>query len=418
MSHMIGYNLGALHSASSELNRKINTAYYSSAPTIDKNPSIPSPSTFDHLDNLHQHNLPTPSQCAVHLELLEVFHALRIRVLDSEALDRAFNLGGPTKKVYRRKFVKGLEKWVNQEVTVRDLKWETSQDEKWKFYLGEAVRRFIVWANDYNASLATGGDKHGIDDGNGGILMTEFSSLPPHKSIWSHGPIRDAWKYDSDTWEVPKGKSVFSGILLDSIIEEGDKKALSIEKVLQPAIVVKLMDNVERQRVFVKKMNAHLWIRSPALQGTLQRAVDRYENYLELFRLYPGKMLVPTLDIDLVWHTSQLSPAAYETSMKALCGRFINHDDKIAKYKLDTGSDETQTLYRTHFGLEYHVCLCWECQAIMSAVEDRDVCLQEERSSTFAEDLAARVMADIEYYRAVESARRRNHVKLPVRENN
>jgi hypothetical protein len=91
---------------------------------------------------------------------------------------------------------------------------------------------------------------------------------------------------------------------------------------------------------------------------------------------------------------------------------------RLGSISLSTGSDETQTLYRTHFGLEYHVCLCWECQAIMSAVEDRDVCLQEERSSTFAEDLAARVMADIEYYRAVESARRRNHVKLPVRENN
>jgi hypothetical protein len=212
---------------------------------------------------------------------------------------------------------------------------------------------------------------------------------------------------------------VYSGDLLHSIIREGNAKDLDIDKVFRPAIVGKLVDNVERQRVFVKKMNAHLWIRSPGLQGTLQRAVERYENYLELFRLYPGKMLVPTLDIDLVWHTSQLSPAAYETSMKTRCGRFINHDDKIAKHKLTTGNDETESIYRTRFGLEYSVCLCWECQAIMSAVEDsdRDGSLEESQSSTFVDELAGKLLADVEYYRAVESARRRNHVKLPVRGN-
>ncbi|KAM0414182.1 hypothetical protein ACHAPD_007427 [Fusarium lateritium] len=406
MSHLIGYNLGALHRTSREFKRKVDSAYYPSAATIDENPIIPSPSTFDHLNNLHQDNLPTPSQCAVHLELLEVFHALRIKVLDSKALDQAFDLGGPTKKVYRRKFVKGLNKWVNQETTLRDLQWENSQDKKWTFYLGEAVRRFMVWANDYNASLASGEKNSWIDDGNG-----------RHKSICSHGPIRDTWKYDSDTWQVPKGESVFSGNLLHSIIKEGNTEDLDVDDDFRPDIIIDLMNNVERQRAFVKKMNAHLWIRSPALQGTLQRAVERYENYLELFRLYPGKMLVPTLDIDLVWHTSQLSPAAYETSMKARCGRFINHDDKIGRYQLDVGSDETQALYRTRFGLEYHVCLCWECQAITSAVDDsdRDGYLEEQRSSTFAKDLADKVMADIEYHRAVESARRRNHIKLPIR---
>ncbi|KAM0499709.1 hypothetical protein ACHAP8_005316 [Fusarium lateritium] len=456
MSHLIGYNLGALHRTSREFKRKVDSAYYSSAATIDENPTIPSPSTFDHLNNLHQDNLPTPSQCAVHLELLEVFHALRIKVLDSKALDQAFDLGGPTKKVYRRKFVKGLNKWVNQETTLRDLQWENSQDKKWTFYLGEAVRRFMVWAKDYNASLASGENNRWIDDGNGRVSMAEFLYLPPvdvlmvwhafllnpsdfleycqtnsleylprvnfpwtliHKSIWSHGPIRDTWKYDSDTWQVPKGESVFSGNLLHSIIKEDNKRDLDVDDEFRPDIVIDLMNNVERQRAFVKKMNAHLWIRSPALQGTLQRAVERYENYLELFRLYPGKMLVPTLDIDLVWHTSQLSPAAYETSMKARCGRFINHDDKIGRYQLDVGSDETQTIYRTRFGLEYHACLCWECQAITSAVDDseRDGCLEEQRSSTFAKDLADKVMADVEYHRAVESARRRNHVKLPIR---
>ena len=139
---------------------------------------------------------------------------------------------------------------------------------------------------------------------------------------------------------------------------------------------------------------------------------------IRLFKLYPGKMLVPALDIDLVWHTSQLSATAYMDSMEARCGRFINHDDKIKKSKLAVGNDETQTLYRIRFGEEYTVCLCWECQAIMSAVEDSsdgDEYFGESPVSGFVKTLADKVLADVQFYRAVESARRRNHVKLPVR---
>jgi hypothetical protein len=207
------------------------------------------------------------------------------------------------------------------------------------------------------------------------------------------------------------------GDLLESIIAKGKKETLRIDEPFSSSTVKQLVDNVERQRVFVQKMNAHLWIRSPALQGTLRRAVERYDKYLQLFRLYPGKMLVPTLDIDLVWHTSQLSPAAYNASMEERCGRFINHDDKIAKYKLATGNDETQALYRIRFGLEYSVCLCWECQAVMSAVEDSDRVgnLEEMRPEGFEENLADRILEDVKYFRSVESARRRNHVKLPIR---
>lgn len=485
MSHLIGYNLGALHQASQELNRKIDSSYYMSAPTVDQNPIIPNPSTFDNLDDLHHNDLPTPAQCAVHLELLEVFHALRIRVLDSKSLDKAFGLGTATKKVYRRRYVKALKKWVNEEMTLRDLEWEKNQDKKWTFYLGEAVQRFRVWAEEYDASLA--------DDGQGEILMTDHSSPPPvgvytisihliatswltlsryshglacflaqpcrlsgvlsillleappqgelsmetnckssqslpiyisllmalqHEAISSQGPIRDTWKYHSNNRKGKEGDGVCWDVLLDSIIKRGNTTTLSIKNIFRPTIVGKLVDNVERQRVFVDKMNEHLWIRSPALQGTMQRAVERYENYLELFKLYPGKMLVPTLDIDLVWHTSQLSPAAYKASMEVRSGRFINHDDKIGKSKLAVGNDETQTLYRTRFGLDYSVCLCWECQTITSAVEDsnQDGYLVESRGDSFAEDLTRQVMADIEYYRAVESARRRNHVKLPIRD--
>ncbi|KAF5666356.1 hypothetical protein FHETE_6240 [Fusarium heterosporum] len=431
MSHIIGYNLGALHQASREMNRTIRLTYYPSAGTIDENPVIPRPAIFDLVEDLHKDNLPSPAQCAVHLELLEVFHALRIRVIDSKALDEVFNLGEATKKVYRRRFVKGLNKRVNEEITVRNAVWENNRDNKWTFYLGRAAKRFLEWANDYNTFLASKRSKDDLDDGVAEILMIEPSLLPPvdvlmvwhafllnpldflgycdekswnylpkvafpwkliHKAISSQGTIRDTWKYTAH------GNPSIRDDLLSSIIEQGKKETLHINQSPSSFMITQLVGNVERQRVFVRKMNAHLWIRSPALQGTLGRAVERYEKYLQLLKLYPGKMLVPTLDIDLVWHTSQLSPTAYKASMKARCSRFINHDDKIGKHKLATGNDETQVLYRIRFGLEYSICLCWECQAIMSAVEDveREEQFDEARPEKFEENLADKILADVE----------------------
>ncbi|KAF4966663.1 hypothetical protein FSARC_5652 [Fusarium sarcochroum] len=457
MSHLIGYNLGALHKASKNLNEKVWSSYYPSADTMDENPVIPNPDTFSELDDLHEDNLPTPAQCAVHLELLEVFHALRIKIIDSKDIDNAFDLGEETKTVYRRKFVKGLRKYVNEAATVRNQRWEKKRDKKWTWYLGEAAQRFYVWATHYDRWMVSEMPKSDSDDGESGISMTDASWLPPvdilmiwhafllnpsdflnycksqswdylprvnfpwkfiHNAIFSQGPIRGTWVYTSNNgWEVPKGEPVIDGDLFEHLVQTGEDRTLDIDKIFGP-IVNKLVDNVERQRVFVEKMNAHLWIRSPGLKGTLRRAVERYENYLQLFKLYLGKMLVPALDIDLAWHTSQLSAAVYQASMETRCGRFINHDDKIGKPKLVTGNDETQALYRIRFGQEYTVCLCWECQAIMSAVEesDRDGLLEESRSSSFSRDLANTLFADVEYHRAVEAARRRNHVKLPIRE--
>ncbi|KAL4933249.1 uncharacterized protein BDV17DRAFT_286926 [Aspergillus undulatus] len=76
-----------------------------------------------------------------------------------------------------------------------------------------------------------------------------------------------------------------------------------------------LVENVERQGVFVDKVHAHRWIRSPAVDGTLRRAVDRYDKFLHLFRLYPGQFLVLTLDVDLVWHTHRCSAAKYRAEI-------------------------------------------------------------------------------------------------------
>jgi hypothetical protein len=47
-------------------------------------------------------------------------------------------------------------------------------------------------------------------------------------------------------------------------------------------------------------------------------------SFLDLMSTSPGSFLVPTLDIDLVWHTHQLMAHKYDTDCRELVGRFID----------------------------------------------------------------------------------------------
>jgi hypothetical protein len=158
-------------------------------------------------------------------------------------------------------------------------------------------------------------------------------------------------------------------------------------------------------------MHRHLWIRAPSLAGTLRRSIDRYDSFLRLFALYPGEMLVPTLDIDLVWHTHQLSAARYQGDMLWRTGRFIDHDDKLGTGVLKGGMDRTREVWKMRVGGEYEVCLCWECEAVVDAWEGMgDGVLDGDE-----EVVRDAVQAEVEYYRVVEMARRKGWRMLPVR---
>jgi hypothetical protein len=167
---------------------------------------------------------------------------------------------------------------------------------------------------------------------------------------------------------------------------------------------------VQRQVSFVDKMETQLWIRSPALEGTLQRAIDRYSKFLKLLKLYPGTMLVPTLDIDLVWHTHQCSASRYENDTRVFADRFIDHDDKLGTSVLDDGMEKTKQLFRIRFGQEYLVCTCWDCQAVLSEVERLN---QSGISHGDRDAISQTVARDVAFHRAVELARRA-HEPLPM----
>ncbi|KAG6548386.1 hypothetical protein Mapa_010165 [Marchantia paleacea] len=67
--------------------------------------------------------------------------------------------------------------------------------------------------------------------------------------------------------------------------------------------------------------------------------------------------LVPTYDIDLMWHAHMRCPTSYAADTSRLMGLVFNHDDSDTDRshgkKLDTGFRKTSELWETTYGVEY-----------------------------------------------------------------
>ncbi|KAJ5970608.1 uncharacterized protein N7479_000526 [Penicillium vulpinum] len=129
---------------------------------------------------------------------------------------------------------------------------------------------------------------------------------------------------------------------------------------------IDLVGAVIRQGTFVDKMDKIGWIRSPNLRSTMGHFVSKYDMFFQIMAKNKGHAVVPTLDIDLIWHTHQLSPARYYTFSTAQTeGIFINHDDKIDEIKLNDAFAWTSKQYQKLTGGKiYSECICWYCEAL------------------------------------------------------
>ncbi|KAK3681210.1 hypothetical protein LTR37_020924 [Vermiconidia calcicola] len=106
-----------------------------------------------------------------------------------------------------------------------------------------------------------------------------------------------------------------------------------------------LVGAVIRQGSFVEKMHNIDWLHSPALPSTMKRLIVKYKRFTNIMkdRLH---MAVPTLDVDLAWHTHQLSPYSYMKYTVAATGQFVDHDDKVAETALNEAFAWTSKTYQ------------------------------------------------------------------------
>jgi hypothetical protein len=90
----------------------------------------------------------------------------------------------------------------------------------------------------------------------------------------------------------------------------------------------------------------------------LRAAEQRYKGFLHLFRMTNSKFfLVPTYDIDLIWHAHQLDPIAYTKDIMQILGRVLEHDDsdsdRTPGHKLEQGFSQTCKLWFETYGSVY-----------------------------------------------------------------
>ena len=86
----------------------------------------------------------------------------------------------------------------------------------------------------------------------------------------------------------------------------------------------------------------------------IDAAVERYAHFLGLASDHPGKTLVPTLDIDLIWHAHMCSPLDYvDDCRRILGGRVLAHDTGLPQAKLDEALVSTDEHWRGRYGADY-----------------------------------------------------------------
>ncbi|EMG48656.1 hypothetical protein SBY92_003943 [Candida maltosa Xu316] len=132
-----------------------------------------------------------------------------------------------------------------------------------------------------------------------------------------------------------------------------------------------LVQSVMRQERFINKMNNLNWLQSEHVKSFAIEMCHRYQKFFTLLTDpdLQQKTLVPTLDIDLVWHTHKLCLQGYFHDCRNSSCQYVVDDTKH-EGKLDDSFKVTIDLYQERFGESYNICYCSHCIAVIATVHD------------------------------------------------
>ena len=108
------------------------------------------------------------------------------------------------------------------------------------------------------------------------------------------------------------------------------------------------LDKFQNHDLYMQKSIDLLDIDLPSFETSVQN----YVSFLKLAR--KGTIIVPTYDIDFIWHTHMRHPLSYREVTMALCDFLLNHDDSIAIERLKDSYRETalrwNMIYNSGYG--------------------------------------------------------------------
>jgi hypothetical protein len=118
-----------------------------------------------------------------------------------------------------------------------------------------------------------------------------------------------------------------------------------------------LAGSTERQAGFLWQVSGQRFQKD----SFLREGVSNYYKFLSLKKVAaPDQFIVPTYQIDLMWHTHILaSVTTYDEDCQRIMGLRLHHDDSLNDRSvggtLDTAFQQTKKLWRKQYGTEYSV---------------------------------------------------------------
>jgi hypothetical protein len=128
---------------------------------------------------------------------------------------------------------------------------------------------------------------------------------------------------------------------------------------LGPLCGFDLLASTERQATFLWQVSGERF----QDDDFLEEGVENYTKFLKLKQKASQQrvILVPTYQIDLLWHTHILSSVTnYNTDCKAIMGSTLHHDDSLTDRSdggvLDVAYKSTKNLWKEEYGCDYVIC--------------------------------------------------------------
>lgn len=140
-----------------------------------------------------------------------------------------------------------------------------------------------------------------------------------------------------------------------------------------------LVGMVLRQCRFCNSVNQLDLLHDQNLGHNLTRWTLRYEKFMLLVASTGGRIMVPTLDIDLIWHTHLLSLYNYIKFCKySAADCLIDHHDKLDRRRALVYYQRTAKLYRQTFGESYLLCACINCASTKRLPRVRSIFIKKQ----------------------------------------
>jgi hypothetical protein len=119
-----------------------------------------------------------------------------------------------------------------------------------------------------------------------------------------------------------------------------------------PSIYLK--NAVIRQNDFLKKFQKHTLYSHNLKKLDKLYFQNLVQNYISFIKLAEkGQTIIPTFDIDLIWHTHMRFPSRYQEFSTGLCGFILNHDDSIESNILTDAYKKTADRWKQTYQSEY-----------------------------------------------------------------